>query len=323
MKIIFAGTPEFAATALTELIKKGHEVSLVLTQPDRPSGRGRKLKASEVKQVALQNGIPVKTPLTLKREKGLPETAEAIDAMKAEQADLLVVAAYGLILPQEVLDVAKGVAIAGGKRIKALNIHASLLPKWRGAAPITRSIEAGDAETGVTLMEMELGLDTGDMIYKEAVKIGDGDTSETLTNKLSQLGASMLIRFLESPESFTAQKQPEGATYASKLQKAEAPIDWKEPAEKIARKIMAFNPFPGATALLNGETIKLWKAKKTDERTNAEAGTVLSAGASGVNVACGDGCVLTLTELQRPGGKRLSAQNFLQGHKIEKGELLQ
>ncbi len=317
MKIIFAGTPDFAAEALKQLIEAGHEIPLVLTQPDRPSGRGMKLTPSPVRVLAESHGIRVETPLTLSLKRD-PEGAAAMHAeLKAVDADLLVVAAYGLILPQAVLDCARGIGKKGD--IKALNIHASLLPRWRGAAPISRAIEAGDAETGVTLMKMELGLDTGPMIRKVTTPIANDDTTSTLTERLARLGARLLVEALETPNELDWEVQPdEGVTYAEKLLKPESRINWEEPAEVLARRLRAFTPFPGMQFEHAGLAIKVWEAECT--AGDAPAGTVLSTD-DALTVACGSGA-LRMTVLQKPGKPRMTASAVLQGVDFTVGEVL-
>lgn len=317
MKIIFAGTPDFAAEALKQLIEAGHEIPLVLTQPDRPSGRGMKLTPSPVRVLAESHGIRVETPLTLSLKRD-PEGAAAMHAeLKAVDADLLVVAAYGLILPQAVLDCARGIGKKGD--IKALNIHASLLPRWRGAAPISRAIEAGDAETGVTLMKMELGLDTGPMIRKVTTPIANDDTTSTLTERLARLGARLLVEALETPNELDWEVQPdEGVTYAEKLLKPESRINWEEPAEVLVRRLRAFTPFPGMQFEHAGLAIKVWEAECT--AGDAPAGTVLSTD-DALTVACGSGA-LRMTVLQKPGKPRMTASAVLQGVDFTVGEVL-
>ena len=317
MKIIFAGTPDFAAEALKQLIEAEHEIPLVLTQPDRPSGRGMKLTPSPVRVLAESHGIRVETPLTLSLKRD-PEGAAAMHAeLKAVDADLLVVAAYGLILPQAVLDCARGIGKKGD--IKALNIHASLLPRWRGAAPISRAIEAGDAETGVTLMKMELGLDTGPMIRKVTTPIANDDTTSTLTERLARLGARLLVEALETPNELDWEVQPdEGVTYAEKLLKPESRINWEEPAEVLARRLRAFTPFPGMQFEHAGLAIKVWEAECT--AGDAPAGTVLSTD-NALTVACGSGA-LRMTVLQKPGKPRMTASAVLQGVDFTVGEVL-
>ena len=306
MKLIFAGTPEFAARALAALIAAGHEIALVLTQPDRPAGRGMKLTPSAVKQLALQHGLPVAQPPTLK-------AAEAQQMLRAIGADLMVVAAYGLILPQAVLDI---------PRLGCLNIHASLLPRWRGAAPIQRAILAGDAETGITIMQMDAGLDTGAMLLKQVVPIVDSDNAGSLHDKLAEAGGAAIVDALGQLQQggLVAQQQDDAlANYAAKLTKEEARLDWSRPAAELARAIRGYTPFPGAFATLNGEPLKLWSASVTDGK--GQPGEILAADASGVLIACGDGA-LRVTELQRAGGKRLAAAQFLAGCPLSVGAIL-
>ncbi|WP_291011340.1 methionyl-tRNA formyltransferase [Hydrogenophaga sp.] len=343
MKIIFAGTPAFARSALERLQAAGFEVVLVLTQPDRPAGRGMKLQASPVKQLALEHGLPVAQPRSLRLDGKYPEDAAAArDAIAAARADAMVVAAYGLILPQWVLD-AMSVAgppqdaqaplggsaprEAGGVGVRKLgcfNIHASLLPRWRGAAPIHRAIEAGDAQTGVTIMQMDAGLDTGDMLLAEPMAIRSDDTTASLHDRLADLGARLMVEALELAACGGLRPVPqpaEGVTYANKIEKAEAAIDWREPAEVIARRVRAFDPFPGAQAALAGETIKLWSARAQPAAEAGVPGQVLAVDADGIRVKTGED-VLVITELQRPGGKRLAAGEFLRGQRLEAGQVL-
>ena len=297
MRVIFAGTPEFAAQALASILTAGHDVPLVLTQPDRRAGRGMAPQASAVKQLALSRGLALHQPPSLKSEEARQPIIDA-------RPDVMVVAAYGLILPQAALDV---------PRLGCINIHASLLPCWRGAAPIQRAILAGDEWTGVTLMRMEAGLDTGPMLLKESLPIEDGDTAGTLHDKLAALGARLIVDALPrlARGELADETQPaEGITYAAKLDKAEAVIDWRRPAAELDRAIRAFNPFPGAVARIAGESIKVWCAAPF--QATGEPGTVLAAGGDGITVACGEGA-LRLTEMQRAGGKRLSARDFLHG----------
>ena len=298
MKLIFAGTPEFAASALQALIDAGHDIALVLTQPDRPAGRGMKLKASPVKTLALAHGLPVSQPLTLK-------TAEAQAEIAAVGAEVMVVAAYGLILPKAVLEMpTRG----------CLNIHASLLPRWRGAAPIHRAIEAGDAETGITIMQMDVGLDTGDMLLTVREPIHADDSTGSLHDRLAAQGAQAMVAALAQLDALSPQPQPaEGVTYAEKIGKAEAQLDWSLPAEVLHRKIRAFNPFPGASTLAGGEALKIWQAQLADGA--GAPGEVLAADADGVRIACGSGALLA-TQLQAAGGKRLAAREFLAGHSL-------
>ena len=318
MRLIFAGTPEFAQTALAALHAAGHEIVLVLSQPDRPAGRGMKLQASPVKQWALANQVPVAQPRSLRLDGKYPEDAAAArDTLLAAKADAMIVAAYGLILPQWVLDLPpKG----------CLNIHASLLPRWRGAAPIHRAIEAGDTQTGITIMQMDAGLDTGDMLLVLPCAIAPNDTTAVLHDRLAALGGEAIVQALASLDSLPHQAQPEeGVNYAHKIDKAEAALDWALSAEVLARRIRAFDPFPGMTVPLTteagSETLKIWQAVAEPLASPAEPGTVLSADASGVRVACGAG-QLCLTQLQRPGGKRLSAADFLRGCPLQPGQRL-
>jgi len=300
MRLIFAGTPEFAALALTAIVDAGHEVALVLTQPDRPAGRGMALHASPVKRRALAAGIEVFQPPTLK-------DAAAQERLRAVEADAMVVAAYGLILPQAVLDL---------PRLGCLNIHASLLPRWRGAAPIQRAILAGDSETGVCIMQMEAGLDTGPVLLSAALPIAGDDTSATLHDKLAALGAQLIVDALARLP-LPAQAQPEaGLAYATKIEKSEASLDWRQPAAVLGRRIRAFNPFPGAISSLDGGSLKIWCAEATDG--NGEPGVVLAVDKRGIVVACGDGA-LRLTELQKAGGKRLPVKQFLAGTAVLPG----
>lgn len=302
MDLIFAGTPVFAARALEALIEAGHTIKLVLTQPDRPAGRGMQLQASAVKQVALQHGIPVYQPEKLRD----PATHEPLRAITA---DCMVVAAYGIILPQAVLDM---------PRLGCLNIHASLLPRWRGAAPIQRAIEAGDSRTGTTIMQMDAGLDTGAMLLKESLSIQPDDTAATLHDKLAEQGAELIVRALEGYAGLTPQPQPdEGATYAAKITKAEALIDWSLPAEEIERRIRAFDPFPGAVTECQGAQVKVWRAAVL--AGDAAPGTVLVADAQQLVIACGEQA-LSLLIVQKPGSKRLHISDFLRGANLVVGK---
>ncbi|BEV72430.1 methionyl-tRNA formyltransferase [Paludibacterium sp. THUN1379] len=296
MKLIFAGTPDFAACALEALIAAGHEIALVLTQPDRPAGRGMKLKPSAVKVVAQTHGLRVEQPASLK-------SAETQDMIRAIGAEVMVVAAYGLLLPQAVLDM---------PRRGCLNIHGSLLPAWRGAAPVQRAIQAGDRQTGITIMQMDAGLDTGAMLSKHVIDIADTETSASLFARLTQLGAEAIVDTLARLDSLTPQPQPaEGVSYAHKISKQEALVDWTQEAEQVARTIRAFNPAPGAHTLLQGEPLKLWQAQAREGQ--AQPGLVVSADAEGVLVGCGRGLVC-ISELQAPGARRLPAREFLAGH---------
>ncbi len=339
MRVVFAGTPEFARVALDALVRAGFAVPLVLTQPDRPAGRGMKLQASAVKQSALAHGIPVAQPRSLKLDGKFPEDAAAArQALIDARADAMVVAAYGLILPQWVLDLMSAAgppqganAPVGGsdpaqrRSVGALNIHGSLLPRWRGAAPIHRAIEAGDTETGVTIMQMDAGLDTGDMLLVERLPIADTDTTATLHDQLAALGARLMVEALELAAcgGLTPLRQPDaGVTYAHKIEKAEAQIDWQQNAATLARRVRAFDPFPGVQALWVGEPLKIWGAQALpDGPAGALPGTVLAVDDTGVRVQTGSGSLL-LTELQRAGSKRLSAREFLRGHPIAVGERL-
>ena len=315
MRIIFAGTPEFARVALAQLHAAGFDIPLVLTQPDRPAGRGMKLQASAVKQFALENNIPVAQPRSLRLDGKSPgDAAAARDAMLAVQADAMVVAAYGLILPQWVLDL---------PRLGCFNIHASLLPRWRGAAPIHRAIEAGDTETGITVMQMDAGLDTGDMLLVGKLAITPADTTGSLHDKLAALGGRLMVETLELAASggLRPVRQPEaGVSYAHKIDKQEATVDWSLSAEAIGRRIRAFDPFPGSCSWLGGEVIKLWSYEIDSclRPPNEDCGMILSANAAGVQVACGQG-VLRLTGLQRTGGKRLGVADFLRGFALAPG----
>ncbi len=318
MNIVFAGTPEFAREAMAALHAAGHDIVLVLTQPDRPAGRGMKLQASPVKQWALEHGVLVQQPRSLRLDGKYPEEAAATrEALLAANAECMVVAAYGLILPQWTLDLPpRG----------CLNIHASLLPRWRGAAPIHRAIEAGDAQTGITIMQMDAGLDTGDMLLVRSMPIALDATTATLHDQLAALGGECIVQALAQPDALVRTPQPaEGVTYAHKIEKAEAALDWALPAAMLARRIRAFDPFPGMTVPLlhNGatEVLKLWAATAEPLTQAAEPGTVVQADASGVRVACGQG-QLCLTQLQRPGGKRLSAADFLRGCPLQVGQRL-
>ena len=304
MKLIFAGTPEFAAAALRALLAAGHELSLVLTQPDRPAGRGMGLQPSAVKQVALAHGIPLHQPERLRD----PATHEPIRAACAAGAELMVVAAYGLILPQAVLDLPpRG----------CLNIHASLLPLWRCSAPIQRAIEAGDAQTGITIMRMDAGLDTGPMLLAEALTIGTGESAGQLHDRLAALGGRLVVEALGRLDALVPVPQPaEGVTYANKITKEEARLDWDQPAQVLARRLSAFDPFPGATVPLAGEVVKAWRGEAVAGA--GRPGQVLAADAHGIVVACAEGA-LRLIELQKPGGRRLSSADFLRGTRLVPG----
>ncbi len=323
MKLIFAGTPEFASVAMKALVDAGHEIVLVLTQPDRPAGRGMKLQASAVKQFAIDHNIAVAQPRSLRLDGKFPEEAEqgkaAIDKAIADGAEAMIVAAYGLILPQWALT---------SPKLGCLNIHASLLPRWRGAAPIHRAIEAGDTTTGVTIMQMEVGLDTGDMLLRDELPIlhtgSNVDTTGSLHDKLAVMGGDLIVKTLAELANLKAEKQPEeGITYAHKIEKTEAQIDWSQNAEVITGRIRAFNPFPGAVTLLKGEQIKVWNAEIGDQNL-LEADKTYKNGQiialAGAFIACtAINNVVNLTELQRPGGKRLKVADFVRGFDVQVG----
>ena len=319
MRVIFAGTPEFARSALAALHAAGHDIVGVFTQPDRPAGRGMKLQASAVKHYALEHGLPVVQAHSLKLEGKYPDEAAAAQAFIAQaQADVMVVAAYGLILPQWVLDAPKH---------GCLNIHASLLPRWRGAAPIHRAIEAGDAQTGVTIMQMDAGLDTGDMLLEETLPILAQDTTATLHDKLADMGAALIVKALTQVGQFKPVKQPtEGVTYAHKIEKVEAAIDWSLSAQLLSQRVRAFDPFPGMTAHMAGELVKVWQAHELQaspaNARKAAPGTLLAASDAGLQVACGEG-VLCLTQLQKPGGKRQPVADFVRHFKGAVGDVFQ
>lgn len=308
LRVAFAGTPEFAASALGAIVEAGFCVPAVLTQPDRPAGRGMKLTASAVKQLAQTHNLPVFQPASLRDEALRTATLAAC----GDAPDVLVVAAYGLLLPQAVLD---------WPRLGCINIHASLLPRWRGAAPIHRAIEAGDAATGITLMQMDAGLDTGAMLTREVLPILEEDTTASLHDRLAALGARMIVDLLGQlarGEPLTPTPQPaEGVTYAAKISKAEALLDWRRPAVQLHRAIRAFTPFPVAVAHLHDTPIKLWHAQLCAE--SGAPGTILAVGREGVQVACGEGSLL-IDELQKPGSRRLPAHEFLTGFPLTVGQ---
>jgi methionyl-tRNA formyltransferase len=298
MRLIFAGTPAFAAAALDALHAAGHDIALVLTQPDRPAGRGMKLSPSAVKQAAIRLGLPLAQPLTLK-------TPESQAIVRAVNAEVMVVAAYGLILPQAVLDL---------PRRGCLNIHASLLPRWRGAAPIQRAILAGDGETGITIMQMDAGLDTGAMLTKHALTILPDDTAASLHDRLAELGATSIVAALQRLDTLTPQTQDDTlATYAAKISKEEAHLDWTLDASQLARQVRAYNPFPGAFSALAGEPIKLWKVAV--EAGSGTPGSIVQADRTGFVVACGNGAV-RVQEVQVAGGKRIDAAAFAAGRAL-------
>ncbi|MFW5825609.1 MAG: methionyl-tRNA formyltransferase [Marinobacter sp.] len=301
MRIVFAGTPDFAAVALRALLKADHELAAVYTQPDRPAGRGRKQQFGPVKQTAVNAGLPVFQPASLKdpaRQQQLRELAP----------DVMVVAAYGLILPRAVLDIpGQG----------CLNIHASLLPRWRGAAPIHRAIEAGDAETGITIMQMDAGLDTGPMLMKHRTPIYDDDTGGSLHDRLADMGGAAIVEALAALEAGGLTPQPQDdseATYARKLSKDEARIDWRADATAIARKVRAFNPWPGTDGELEGQRVRIHEAVAIDDSSNEPPGTVLARERSGADIACGQG-VLRVTRIQLPGTRAMSLSDLINGGK--------
>ncbi|MBT8581752.1 methionyl-tRNA formyltransferase [Polynucleobacter paneuropaeus] len=313
MKIVFAGTPEFAAQAMRAIDLAGHQIVLVLTRPDRRAGRGMHLHASPVKTFALEKNISVLQPSTLKRN--ATEVAKKAEAESAYQKlaklefDAMVVVAYGLLLPQDVLDLAEKEG-----RFGCFNIHASLLPRWRGAAPIQRAIEAGDKKTGICIMQMDAGLDTGDVILRQELDIAKEETSASLHDRLADMGASLIVQTLNALDARHAlvrsPQAKDGVSYADKILKSEGEINWQLSANEIDRRIRAFNPFPGASATLGGEPIKILNsalAAQASPRQSAVPGQILGASETGVYVQCGDG-VVELTEVQRPGGKRMNAK---------------
>ena len=324
MKVAFAGTPEFAAKALQALLSAGFEVPLVLTQPDRPAGRGMKLQASPVKQLALEHGLAVAQPRGLKLDgRWSQDAAQAQAALQATGAQVMVVAAYGLILPAWVLHTPPH---------GCLNIHASLLPRWRGAAPIHRAVQAGDPRSGVTIMQMDEGLDTGPVLLMEPVDLAPQETTASLHDKLADVGGRLMVEALELLACGGLQPRPqaeEGVCYAHKIEKAEAPLDWSQPALSLERRIRAFDPFPGATARFGDEVLKVWKAQaRPDPSSNTVAaqpvmpGTVLAVQPDGVEVACGQGSLMLL-ELQRAGGRRQPASTVAQSLHWAAGVCLQ
>ena len=345
MKVVFAGTPEFARIALERLHASGHTIALVLTQPDRPAGRGMKLNPSVVKEFALQHGFPVAQPRSLRLDGKYPEdAANARQTLVEANADVMVVAAYGLILPQWVLDdMAPTLAASrilpapveahaprGGpsalpqQKFGCLNIHGSLLPRWRGAAPIHRAIEAGDTETGVTIMQMDGGLDTGDMLLTHTVRISDTATTGSLHDELANLGADLVVQALDLAAAgrLNPKCQPEeGVTYAYKIDKREAAIDWNQDAASIVRRVRAFNPFPVATTTLHGEVLKVWGAATSPELHTATLGQIVAINRAHIAVAAMNS-VVKITELQRPGGKRLPVVEFLSGYALQIGQVL-
>ena len=297
LKIVFAGTPDFAVASLQALLDSAHSIQAVYTQPDRPAGRGRKLTASPIKQTALEHDLVVEQPLSLKE-------ADEQAKLEAYQPDILVVVAYGMILSPAVLAI---------PRLGCINVHASLLPRWRGAAPIQRAIFAGDTETGVTIMQMAKGLDTGDMLAKVATPIGANETAAELHDRLAPLGNETLLEVIEAlaTGSAKAEVQDESLTnYAAKLNKAEAPVDWQRSAIELHHQVCAFNPYPVAQTTLDGETLRIWSSECVDGVSDAAAGTVIAAGTDGIDVTTGEG-VLRLTEVQAAGKRRMSAADFV------------
>ena len=300
LKIIYAGTPEFAVPALQALIQSHHEVVAVYTQPDRPAGRGRKVQFGVVKQTAIDAGLIVEQPVSLKNE-------DAQQTLEAYHADVMVVAAYGLILPQVVLEI---------PRYGCLNIHGSLLPRWRGAAPIHRAIQEGDTETGVTIMQMAAGLDTGDMLLKVKCPITAEDTGQTIHDRLANDGADALLKVIENIDNLNPEVQDESLTiYAHKLEKAEAEIDWAQSAKQIDQTIRAFNPWPVAFTKYNDKPLRLFMSKVDSSHSEESAGTVISENSEGVCVATGDG-VLSFSRLQLPGKKAMDVKDFLNGRSL-------
>ena len=302
LNIIFAGTPEFAATHLQALIGSEHHIIAVYTQPDRPAGRGRKLTAGPVKELARQHGLKICQPTSLKDKSEQQQLADL-------DADLMVVVAYGLILPPEVLE---------APRLGCINVHASILPRWRGAAPIQRSILAGDAETGITTMQMDKGLDTGDMLLVDKTPIHADDTAQTLHDRLAEMGAKTLLNtlgLLIKGELHPEKQNDKLATYAEKIKKQEARIDWRQSASQIHRMVCAFNPWPVTETRLDDKTIRIWQSSVLAESNSTKPGTVVAESRSGIDVTTGEG-ILRITKLQLPGGKPLAAAEFLNAHSL-------
>ena len=314
MRLVFAGTPVFAQTALAALHSCGHDIALVLTQPDRPAGRGMQLQASAVKQYAQQHGLALAQPTSLRLDGKYPEEAAAAQAAIAQaQAEAMVVVAYGLILPTWALN---------SVPLGCFNIHASLLPRWRGAAPIQRAIEAGDSESGICIMQMEEGLDTGPVLWRQSLAIANDETSASLHDKLASLGAQGIVQTLAQRPLLSAVAQAtEGVTYAAKIDKQEALIDWSLPATVLSRRIRAFDPFPGVHTLWQEQTLKIWSAMALPHTIEQAPGTVLQASEQGLDVACGLG-VLRVLEVQKPGGKRLPFAALLRGQADWQGVVL-
>lgn len=306
MRLVFAGTPRFAAVALEALLAAGHEIALVLTQPDRPAGRGLQPAPSEVKRLALARSLVLDQPPSLK-------TPAAAEALRATGAEAMIVAAYGLILPQAVLE-----AFPRG----CINIHASLLPRWRGAAPIQRALLAGDATSGISIMQMEAGLDTGPVLTQTVLAVASDETAGSLHDRLAELGGRAVVEALAAMASGTLRPTPQDdslAVYAPKIGRPEAAIRWTDSAEVIERQVRAFDPVPGAHARFNGEVLKIWRARVRPDEQGRPPGEVLAVGPQGIEVACGGATALLLTQLQRPGGKRLAVADFLRGHGVAVG----
>jgi methionyl-tRNA formyltransferase len=319
MKIVFAGTPEFAAQAMRAIDAAGHQIVLVLTQPDRRSGRGMHVQASPVKTFALEKNIPLLQPASLRRNSADPEKQAEAEAayqqLSTTDFDVMVVVAYGLILPQDVLDIAES-----NLRHGCFNIHASILPRWRGAAPIQRSIEHGDSKTGVSIMKMDVGLDTGDTVLVREIAIADNETSASLHDRLAKLGAESIVEALSTlQQGASLIKTPqaaEGIRYAEKILKSEAEIDWQLSATEIDHRIRAFNPFPGATSNLDGIPMKFWNSRVShsgDYSQTGQIGEVLGFSKEGAFIQCGQG-VIEVLEMQKPGGKRMNAVAYLRTH---------
>lgn len=308
MRIIFAGTPAFAAETLAALLASEHEICAVYSQPDRPAGRGRKLTASPVKQLALEHNIPVEQPINFKQENSIQTLADY-------QADLMIVVAYGLLLPQRVLDTPK---------LGCINVHASLLPRWRGAAPIQRAILAGDSQSGVCIMQMEAGLDTGPVLLEARCDISSNDTSQNLHDRLAKLGAQTLLDCLDDFDTFQEAAKPQDdthSTYAEKLQKQEAVIDWQQPAATLSRQINAFNPWPVAQTVWRGDTFRIWQAEHIDTESDASAGDIIAVSKTGIDVATAKG-MIRIKQLQVPGKRAMAVIDFLNANSIEVGEHL-
>lgn len=304
MNILFAGTPEFAARSLEAILQSRHSVAAVVTQPDRPAGRGLALAPSPVKKLAATQGLQISQPVSLRDARSQSELGRF-------RADVIVVAAYGLILPQPMLELS---------RYGAINIHASLLPRWRGAAPIQRALLAGDRDSGVSIMQMDSGLDTGPVLMQEKISILEDDTAGTLHDRLAELGANLIVRALDAIEAGGVRATPqaaEGVTYAAKLDRREARVDWRESAVMVNRRVRALNPSPGADSRAREEELKIWRCAISPGRGNP--GEILGVDAGGLRVACGEG-VLAVSELQRSGGKRLPAAEFLRGFPLSVGE---